>query len=145
MTVMNDLDRLDSGRRPSPADHSVQPSWCSPTERPFIVKSTFRRWLPAVAMSPTRKAVLAVAGVALTGSALTGAGSALIHGTAAPRPHDAAAAPAGVAPPGQPSPATAAVPVAPIVPPPAAAKAPTAAASKPAAQPVAAPALPKEK
>jgi hypothetical protein len=80
-----------------------------PSERAFIVKSIFSRWLPAIALTPTRKAVLGVAGVALAGAALTGAANSIgTSAEAAPAkgaitnavvaPHSAAAKPAAVAP-----------------------------------------------
>jgi Peptidase_C39 like family len=106
------------------------------------VKSIFRRWLPAVAMSPTRRAVLGVAGIAVAGAALTGAVSTLTPADAAPA-KTAAVISAVVAPTATKA-AAAAAPVAAKAPA-ADPAAPKAVAAGAPAKPVAAPALPKEK
>jgi hypothetical protein len=103
------------------------------------VKSLFSRWLPAIALTPTRKAVLGVAGVALAGAALTGAAHTVSPARAAPTAKDAAITSATVT---ESSAAKAGVPA-----PTAAANATAASPAAAAAAPVApaAPAPPKEK
>jgi hypothetical protein len=63
------------------------------------VKRIFSRWLPAIALTPTRKAVLGVAGVALAGAALTGAAHSVSPADAAPTAKGASIASATVADP----------------------------------------------
>jgi hypothetical protein len=119
------------------------------------VKRIFSRWLPTIALTPTRKAVLGVAGVALAGAALTGTATSIANAAHSdPVAAAVAKAPASAGAAALPAPnrAVAPAPAQAAAPAPAAAQ-PTRAAAAPAARapaakhaaPKPAPAPPKEK
>jgi hypothetical protein len=139
MTGKGDLVRLTMPLASSPGASPARSERVSPTERAFIVKSIFGRWLPTIALTSTRKAVLGLAGVVLAGAAVVGATHGATTVNAAPAATTGVVASATVAS----DPTQVAVkPAAPVAPP---APAKPAAAPPAPAKPAAPPAPAKEK